>query len=57
MYFGNFRFQESPWAIHGEIQYRNHNIVGDLEQLLIRTGLQYNLKDGSASFTLGYGNI
>lgn len=57
MYFGNYRFQESPWAIHGEVQYRNHNILGDLEQLLIRTGLQYNLKDGSASFTLGYGNI
>lgn len=57
MYFGNFRWKESPWAIHGEVQYRNHNILGDLEQLLLRTGLQYNLQDGSASFTLGYGNI
>lgn len=57
MYFGNFRFRESPWAIHGEIQYRNHNIIGDLEQLLLRTGLQYNLKDGKASFLIGYGNI
>lgn len=57
MYFGNFRFSESPWAIHGEAQYRNHNLIGDLEQLLLRTGLQYNLKDGSASFLAGYGSI
>lgn len=57
MYFGNYRFTESPWAIHGEAQYRNHNLIGDLEQLLLRTGLQYNLKDGSASFLAGYGSI
>ncbi|WP_268035309.1 DUF2490 domain-containing protein [Algoriphagus sp. PAP.12] len=57
MYFGNLRFRDSPWAIHGEIQYRNHNIIGDLEQLLLRTGMQYNLTDGKASFLIGYGNI
>lgn len=57
MYFGNFRFAESPWAIHGELQYRNHNILGDLEQLLLRTGLQYNLKSGQASFLAGYASI
>lgn len=57
MYFGNFRFTESPWAIHGEAQYRNHNVIGDLEQLLLRTGLQYNLKNGVASFLAGYGSI
>lgn len=57
MYFGNFRFSESPWAIHGEVQYRNHNIVGSLEQLLVRTGLQYNHKSGQASFLAGYASI
>jgi len=57
MYFGNFRFSESPWAIHGEAQYRNNNILGDLEQVLLRTGLQYNLKSGQASFLAGYGSI
>lgn len=57
MYFGNFRFTESPWAIHAEAQYRNHNLIGDLEQLLLRTGLQYNLKSGAASFLAGYGSI
>lgn len=57
MYFGNFRFSDSPWAIHGEVQYRNHNMVGDLEQLLIRSGLQYNIKSGQASFLLGYASV
>ncbi len=57
MYFGGLKFEESQWGIHAEAQYRNHNIIGDLEQLLLRTGLQYHLKDNSATFTLGYGNI
>ncbi|WP_026950246.1 DUF2490 domain-containing protein [Algoriphagus mannitolivorans] len=57
MYFGNFRFKDSPWAIHGEAQHRNYNILGDLDQLLLRTGLQYNLKSGQASFLAGYASI
>lgn len=57
MYFGGLKFEDSPWGIHAEAQYRNHNIIGDLEQLLLRTGLQYHLKDGSGTFTMGYGHI
>lgn len=57
MYFGNSRFSDSPWAIHGEVQYRNNNILGDLEQMLLRTGLQYNLKSGQVSFLAGYASI
>ena len=57
MYFGNYRFSDSPWAIHAELQHRNHNVLGDLDQLLIRTGLQYNLKSGQASFLAGYASI
>lgn len=57
IYFGNARFNNSPLSIHAEAQYRNHNIIGDLEQLLLRTGLQYNLKDNAATFTAGYGFI
>ncbi|TXB69512.1 DUF2490 domain-containing protein [Phaeodactylibacter luteus] len=57
MYFGNLRPADSPFSLHGEIQYRNHNMIGDLEQLLIRSGIQYNLPDNSATFTLGYGYI
>jgi hypothetical protein len=46
----------SKWNLHHEIQYRNYNTIGDLEQLLIRTGLgsQLGLK---SNFLLGYGYI
>ena len=33
----------SKWNLHHEIQYRNYNTLGDLEQLLIRTGLGYDI--------------
>lgn len=46
----------SKWNWHHEIQYRNYNALGDLEQLLIRTGLGYNLGSRS-NVLLGYGYI
>jgi hypothetical protein len=57
MYFFNTNFKESSWGIQGDVQYRNWNVVGDLEQLLIRGGLTYKPKDIAIKFTLGYGNI
>ena len=33
----------TKWNIHHEVQYRNYNAIGDLEQLLLRTGVGYNL--------------
>ena len=46
----------SKWNLHHEIQYGNYNTIGDLEQLLIRTGLGYQLGLKS-NFLLGYGYI
>ena len=46
----------SKWNLHHEIQYRNYNAIGDLEQLLIRTGLGYNIGSRS-NVLLGYGYI
>lgn len=46
----------SKWNLHHEIQYRNYNAIGDMEQLLIRTGLGYNLGSRS-NLLLGYGYI
>lgn len=43
--------------IHHEIQHRNYNALGDLEQLLIRTGLGYNLSEKNNNILLGYGYI
>ena len=41
MYFFNTTFKEGPFGIQGDIQYRNWNAGGDLEQLLIRSGLTF----------------
>ncbi len=57
MYFVNTTFKESPWGVQGDLQYRNWNLIGDLEQLLVRGGVTYKPKKANIKFTLGYGNI
>ena len=57
MYFYNTSFKESCWGVQGDIQYRNWNTFGDLEQLLIRSGITFQPKNEKIKFTLGYGNI
>ncbi len=56
MYFGNKQINDR-WNWHNEIQYRNYNAIGDLEQLLIRTGIGYNLTEKNNNVLLGYGYI
>ncbi|MBU2922654.1 DUF2490 domain-containing protein [Winogradskyella psychrotolerans] len=56
IYIGNKKLN-SKWNIHNEVQYRNYNAVGDLEQLLLRTGVGYNLSDNNDNILLGYGYI
>ncbi|MBB6370489.1 DUF2490 domain-containing protein [Chryseobacterium shigense] len=56
MYFGNNRISKKlNW--HNEIQYRNFDAIGDLEQLLIRTGIGYDLTENNNNVLLGYGFI
>lgn len=57
MYFFDTKFNEGPWGIQGDIQYRNWNLGGDLEQLLLRGGLTYSPKSTKLKLTFGYGNI
>lgn len=56
MYFGNQKINEK-WNWHNEVQYRNYNFIGDLEQLLLRTGVGYNLSENNNNILLGYGFI
>jgi len=56
MYFGNNKLNDR-WNFHNEIQYRNFDAVGDLEQLLIRTGIGYDLTENNNNLLLGYGFI
>ncbi|MBT8310875.1 MAG: DUF2490 domain-containing protein [Flavobacteriaceae bacterium] len=56
IYFGNKDFSEK-WNWHHEVQYRNYDAIGDLEQLLLRTGIGYNLTENNNNILLGYGFI
>jgi len=55
IYIGNKKL-DNKWNIHHEVQYRNYNAIGDLEQLLLRTGLGYSVTTNT-NVLLGYGFI
>ncbi|APY12781.1 hypothetical protein BWZ22_06170 [Seonamhaeicola sp. S2-3] len=56
IYIGNKNINQK-WNLHHEVQYRNYNAIGDLEQLLLRTGLGYTFNEGKNNVLLGYGYI
>lgn len=56
LYFGSQKINKNfNW--HNEVQYRNYNFAGDLQQLLLRTGIGYNLSENNNNLLLGYGFI
>ena len=56
IYFGNQKIN-NKWNWHNEVQYRNYNFIGDVSQLLFRTGIGYNLSENNDNILLGYGFI
>ena len=56
LYFGNQKIN-NRWNWHNEVQYRNYNFAGDLEQLLLRTGIGYNLTENNNNVLLGYAYV
>ncbi|HAO46310.1 MAG TPA: DUF2490 domain-containing protein [Ferruginibacter sp.] len=56
IYFGNQSINKK-WNWWNEVQYRNFNFAGDLQQLLFRTGIGYNLGENNNNLLLGYGFI
>jgi hypothetical protein len=57
MYFYSADISDKGWGMQGDFQYRNWNIAGDLEQLLLRSGFTYTPTEADIKFTLGYANI
>ncbi len=58
MYIFSTQFKkDSLWGIQGDIQHRNFNILGDLQQLLLRGGITYMPKESPLKLTLGYAYI
>lgn len=56
MYFGNNKISKKL-NFHNEIQYRSFDGAGDLEQLLVRTGIGYDLTEDNNNILLGYGFV
>ena len=56
IYFGNQQINKR-WNWWNEMQYRNFNFIGDLEQLIFRTGIGYNLTENNNNVLLGYAYI
>ncbi len=57
MYFFGHSFDDSRFGLQGDVQYRNWDLGGDLEQLLLRSGLTYRPQNTNVLLTLGYASI
>lgn len=55
MYFGKNRVSDKV-SIHSEVQYRLYEVTSNFNQLLLRTGVNYDISE-NAMATLGYGFI
>jgi hypothetical protein len=57
MYFWNTTLENSRFGFQGDVQHRNWDIGGDLEQLLIRGGGTWQPEGSRNRYTLGYAHI
>jgi hypothetical protein len=57
MYFFTAKFKDSRFGVQGDVQYRNWNLIGDTEQLLLRAGATYNPAGTNVTLTAGVANI
>lgn len=56
IYFGNIKPLDSKFSLDIEGQYRNHNLGGDLQQMLLRSGVKYQFAD-NFNATAGYAYV
>lgn len=57
IYIWSTQFNESQWGLQGDVQYRNWDLIGDLEQLLLRGAATYKPKNTNVKLALGYAHI
>jgi hypothetical protein len=56
-YAWNATFEERRFGFQGDVQYRNWDTLGDLEQLLLRGGVTFRNDGGRTLFTAGVAHI
>ncbi len=57
MYLWNTTLDNSNFGFQGDVQHRNWDLGGDLEQLLIRAGATWSPEDSATTYTLGLAHI
>lgn len=57
MYFGDVEFKNSRFGIQGDIQHRNFDLGGDMQQIMLRAGATYRPKNTQVKITLGLASI
>lgn len=57
MYMWSTELDDSVLGFQGDVQYRNWDTLGDLEQLLIRGGTTWSPERSIAKLTLGYAYV
>ena len=57
MYFFDRAPKDGRWGFQGDVQYRDWELLGDMEQLLLRGGVTYRPESIDGVYTLGYANI
>jgi hypothetical protein len=50
----NAKFNQSPIRFQMDVQHRDHNIAGDLDQIIIRPGIQFFHEPSKSSYLIGY---
>ncbi|MEM6936525.1 MAG: DUF2490 domain-containing protein [Pseudomonadota bacterium] len=53
----NTRFDDSRWGLQGDVQHRNFDLAGDLQQVLLRAGLTYAAPGIPGTLTLGIASV
>lgn len=56
-YFYMYQPEDSNFGLQGDVQSRNYNLLGDFEQLMLRSGVTYSPEKSNIIFTLGYAYI
>lgn len=57
IYTADWHPEDQSWGLKGDIQHRNWDVDGDLEQLLIRGGVSFRPESLPGTYTLGAAHI
>ena len=53
-YFFSTQFDSSEFGVMGDVQHRNYQVGNDFQQLILRAGLTYNVKNTPLKLVAGY---